>query len=82
MHYSSRIKLRNTTMFKTLKIKKSLSSTIGKVTSFIEELKQGIEDHLDDVRDIDNSIDILVEEKTQLIAEVNQAKALISKLDF
>jgi len=66
-------------MFKN---KVDLSSTIGKVNSFIDELKQGIEKHLNDVKAINDSIDSLVENKVKLIDEVTQAKELIKKLGF
>lgn len=66
-------------MFKN---KVDLSSTIEKVNSFIDELKQGIEKHLNDVKAINDSIDSLVENKVKLVDEVTQAKELIRKLGF
>jgi len=66
-------------MFKT---KATLSSTIGKVNSFIQDLKQGIDNHLNEVKDIDDEIQELVDTKTQLVNEVSQAKDLIARLGF
>lgn len=60
--------------------KTNLSSTLGKVNKFIDDLKNGITSHEQEVEDLTKEINVMIGEKNDLMNEISQAKRLIGTL--